>query len=372
MTSITQQKIPSTKASYQDITSSMVNLDKYIKEGWSIPDDGSSQFMTTATFIETVTGNFNTGFSLIVKNTDSVFIDFSPKDEDGNAMTGKAGLKKAIDLGVEAEKYVQQFLKPPHKLEYEKTFWPFILFSKKRYIGYKYEFDINNYKETSMGIVLKRRDNANIVKHTYGSVIDILLKEQNLSKSITTLQSQLMDLLDGKYPMDMLVISKSLRGYYKNPQQMAHKVLADRMGKRDPGNKPMVNDRIPFVYIQTKESKNVKLLQGDRVEHPDYIKEHKIKPDYKFYITNQILKPVCQIYALIAEKLDGFKKGPNYYEERYQYLKKTLGHTKALEKVNDMRFNDASDLVFGEVLRVAENRKNRTRVISDFFKVTKK
>ena len=52
--------------------------------------------------------------------------------------------KKAIDLGVEAEKYVQQFLKPPHKLEYEKTFWPFILFSKKRYIGYKYEFDINN------------------------------------------------------------------------------------------------------------------------------------------------------------------------------------------------------------------------------------
>ena len=312
------------------------------------------------------------GAKAIYGDTDSVFIDFSPKDEDGNAMTGKAGLKKAIDLGVEAEKYVQQFLKPPHKLEYEKTFWPFILFSKKRYIGYKYEFDINNYKETSMGIVLKRRDNANIVKHTYGSVIDILLKEQNLSKSISTLQSQLMDLLDGKYPMDMLVISKSLRGYYKNPQQMAHKVLADRMGKRDPGNKPMVNDRIPFVYIQTKESKNVKLLQGDRVEHPDYIKEHKIKPDYKFYITNQILKPVCQIYALIAEKLDGFKKGPNYYEDRYQYLKKTLGHTKALEKVNDMRFNDASDLVFGEVLRVAENRKNRTREISDFFKVTKK
>ena len=54
MTSITQQKIPSTKASEQDITSSMANLDKYIKEGWSIPHDGSSQFMTTASFIETV------------------------------------------------------------------------------------------------------------------------------------------------------------------------------------------------------------------------------------------------------------------------------------------------------------------------------
>ena len=321
--------------------------------------------------IETVTGNFNTGFSLIVKNTDSVFIDFAPKDKEGKLMTGKEGLKRAIDLGVEAEKYVQQFLKPPHKLEYEKTFWPFILFSKKRYIGYKYEFDIDNYSETSMGIVLKRRDNANIVKHTYGSVIDILLKERNLSKSIKTLQQQLLDLLDGKFSLDMLIISKSLRGHYKNPQQMAHKVLADRMGKRDPGNKPMVNDRIPFVYIETKEMKNVKLLQGDRVEHPDYIIEHNIKPDYKFYITNQILKPVCQIYALIVETLEGYNKGPNYYNERYEYMKKTLGHDKALSKMNDMRFNDATEIIFGEILRKANNRKNRSREITDFFKVTK-
>ena len=54
MNSITQQKIPSSNASEQDIISAMTNLDKYIKEGWSIPADGSSIFMTTATFIETV------------------------------------------------------------------------------------------------------------------------------------------------------------------------------------------------------------------------------------------------------------------------------------------------------------------------------
>jgi hypothetical protein len=43
-----------------------------------------------------------------------------------------------------------------------------------------------------------------------------------------------------------------LRSNYKNPAQIAHKVLADRMGKRDPGNKPSSGDRIPFVYIETK------------------------------------------------------------------------------------------------------------------------
>ena len=45
-------------------------------------------------------------------------------------------------------------------------------------------------------------------------------------------------------------ISKSIRADYANPNQIAHKVLADRMAERDPGNKPMVNDRIPFVYIE--------------------------------------------------------------------------------------------------------------------------
>ena len=49
-------------------------------------------------------------------------------------------------------------------------------------------------------------------------------------------------------------------------------MLADRMGKRDSGNKPAVGSRIPFIYIKTKG--NVK-LQGDRIEHPDYIRKMK-------------------------------------------------------------------------------------------------
>ena len=85
-----------------------------------------------------------------------------------------------------------------------------------------------------MGIVLKRRDNAEIVKHVYGGVIDILMNKKNLEMSIQFLKDELFKLLDGKFKLDMLVITKSLRGYYKNPDQIAHKVLADRMGVRDP------------------------------------------------------------------------------------------------------------------------------------------
>ena len=104
---------------------------------------------------------------------------------------------------------------------------------------------------------------------------------------------------------------------YKNPLSIAHKVLADRMGERDPGNKPKSNDRIPFVYVIIKEIEKVfdlenkyksgknkgryrkkSILQGDRVEHPEYIIENKLDIDYSFYITNQIMKPILQLLEL--------------------------------------------------------------------------
>ena len=48
-----------------------------------------------------------------------------------------------------------KYLKPPHDLEYEKTFMPFILLSKKRYVGMLYEEDPDKCKRKAMGLVLK-------------------------------------------------------------------------------------------------------------------------------------------------------------------------------------------------------------------------
>ena len=45
-----------------------------------------------------------------------------------------------------------------------------------------------------------------------------------------------------------------------------------------------------------------KLLQGDTIEHPQYITEQKLKIDYNYYLTNQIQKPVYQIFELVMDK----------------------------------------------------------------------
>ena len=178
---------------------------------------------------------------------------------------------------------------------------------------------------------MKRRDNADIVKHVYGTIIDILINKLDLEGSIKFCQEACSKLLKGGFPLDMLIITKSLRGFYKNPDQIAHKVLVDRIGEREPGNKPKSNDRIPFVYIETKASRGAKVLQGDKVEHPDFIKRNKIKPDYKFYITNQIMKPVGQIYALTVENLPGYKKPKDYFEKNTIHFFQ-LRHQKKQQK----------------------------------------
>jgi DNA polymerase elongation subunit (family B) len=238
--------------------------------------------------------------NMIVHNTDSVFFTFNLQDPNGVPIRGKKALEITIELAQEAGHLASKFLKGPHDLEYEKTFMPFCLLSKKRYVGMLYEHDPAKGKRKEMGIVLKRRDNAPIVKEIYGGIIDILMKEKDIGKAVEFLKGCLKNIVDEKYSVDKLIITKSLRSGYKNPQSIAHKVLADRITARDPGNKPGPGDRIPYVYIHNA---NKKALQGEKIETPIFIRENKLKIDYSFYITNQIMKPVQQVFALVLEKM---------------------------------------------------------------------
>ena len=261
---------------------------------------------------------------VIYGDTDSVFVKFSRINKDtGELLNGKKALEYCIDCGVKSGKWItEHMLHKPQDLEYEKTFYPFILISKKRYTGDKYELDFDRPKErTSMGIVMKRRDNAPIVKYVFGNVIEKIMN-QTIDIAIAWLKDTLGRIRDGGMSDSLFIISKSLRGYYKNPDGIAHKVLADRMAERNPGNKPKPNDRIPYIYMKIPDDKLYdysnpyksgpnkgkprlkKILQGDRIEHPDYISQNGIKIDYGFYISNQIMNPVKQVLDLVKDEKD--------------------------------------------------------------------
>ena len=137
--------------------------------------------------------------NMIVHNTDSVFFKFNLVDKKTEKkIINKQALIYTIELAKQAGELATQFLKKPHDLEYEKTFWPFILLSKKRYVGILYEEDPNKGKLKYMGIVLKRRDNAPIVKDIYGGIVNILMKEKNIANAIEFLNISINNLIKGK------------------------------------------------------------------------------------------------------------------------------------------------------------------------------
>ena len=314
-------------------------------------------------------GQVKTRAEYIYGDTDSVFYTFNLEELDGTPIRGKKALEITIELAQQVGDVSAKFLKAPHDFEYEKTFMPFCLLSKKRYVGMLYEKDPNKCKRKEMGIVLKRRDNAPIVKDIYGGIIDILMKKQNIQEAIDFLRSCLKNIVEEKYPMDKLIITKSLRSGYKNPNGIAHKVLADRMTARDPGNKPGPGDRIPFVYIASKDKK---ALQGEKIETPTFITENNLKIDYSFYITNQIMKPVQQVFALVLEKIWQMdKKLPKIrdFKKVVEALRKEHCDNKVKfeEKLEAMRCKEIKGLLFDEYLRETNNEKSGVQSLTKFF-----
>ena len=234
-----------------------------------------------------------------------------------------------------------------------------------------YEHDPEKCKRKEMGLVLKRRDNAPIVKDIYGGIIDILMKKQNIEEAIDFLKTSLQHILDEKYTMDKLIITKSLRSGYKNPKSIAHKVLADRITLRDPGNKPSSGDRIPFVYIHNNDKK---ALQGDKIETPTYIKEQNLKIDYSFYITNQIMKPVQQVFALVLEKIwemNDKKKLISKFRKEVEKLRLTTPPDKFEDKLEQLKNKEVKAMLFDSYLRETNNEKSGNQNISNFFIVQK-
>jgi DNA polymerase elongation subunit (family B) len=309
--------------------------------------------------------------NMIVHNTDSVFFKFNLLDkETGEPILGHKALELSIEIAQEACHNVSKFLKQPHDFEYEKTFMPFCLLSKKRYVGILYETDPNKGKRKEMGIVLKRRDNAPIVKDVYGGVIDILMKDCDIQKAMNYVYKCLQELVDGNVPMDKLIITKSLRSFYKNPQQIAHKVLADRIAAREPGNKPTSGDRIPFAYIIQS---NKKALQGEKIETPTFINENNVKLDYSFYITNQIMKPLLQLFGLVLDEIWMSQKPPRrakitaFKKEIETVTKEIEDYKKRDDKIAKLRDKEVKLLIFDKYLRETNNAKDGNQGITSFF-----
>lgn len=303
-----------------------------------------------------------TKFEIAYGDTDSIFVNMNLRYRNGEWVYGEELRKVYMTAGSIASNIISGLLPYPEQLEYEKVLSPFISMAKKRYVGNYYT---NNPAKPdmqyNMGFVLKRRDNARIVKYVIGGVVDRLLNNNNLEvakkECIDYIKECLEDLINGKFNIKMFVFNKSLKREYKNKDGIVHAVLAERIGKRDPGNKPAPNDRIDFAYFVNPTAN----LQGDRAETPEFIIENNLKIDYAFYIEHQLLKPCCQIIELFNNKIKDIFK---------DYINKCclIVEGRKLISINDITVEDKQNKDEMDInkitdLMVSFNKKKKSRKI---------
>ena len=281
-------------------------------------------------------------------DTDSIFVNFNPRGPDGEPLKGREAVVATMELTEEAGKFITGTLKDPHDFEFDKVIYPFIIFSKKRYTGMFYEDSPDSCKEKSMGIVLKRRDNAPILKQIYGAAVQELLLRQDVAAAVKVVKEGVRNLVEGKVKLSMLTITKSLRSEYKTTPP-AHKVLADRMAVRDPGNAPASGERVGYVYIKPQAGQKASDLQGERVETPAFIREKGLEPDYEYYILHQLMNPLSQLFGIFVDEIPGYEK-PGSWDEDVIAQKERI----------------AADLLFREGLGMCKQSAKKA-FISKFF-----
>lgn len=314
------------------------------------------------------------GCDVVYGDTDSCFATVPVYDSDGNEVTGEAAVPLVIQKAKELEEKFVGLLPRPHVCEYEKIYYPWILLSKKRYLGYKYEEATDAPKFSYNGIVLVRRDNCEALKDVVADLCKKLLV-LDVEGAIEGLRRAIDDLVEGRIPLEKLTITKTLNDSYKNPEQIAHWVLAQRIGRRDPARKPRSNDRMAFAFVTVK---NPKALQGERIETPEYIAEKNLTLDYSYYLEHQIMTPVCQILAAAVDRIPGYNLSDDHWKNMWDThfannLKKHEGNVEEAQSdtrkyVDEEKSKHVKRMIFDPIITKIRNKNNKQREITSFFK----
>ena len=154
------------------------------------------------------------------------------------------------------------------------------------------EFDKIDIK----GLQLVRRDNIPFVREVSKELLDIILESNNPDSARTRARERAIELLDGRVPMEKLVLSQKLADSYKN-KNLAHVLVRDKMRKREPGSEPQSGDRVRYVIIQDYTAEQ----QYKKAEDPVWVEKKGLKLDYQYYFTNKFMNPVCDLLEPIVK-----------------------------------------------------------------------
>ena len=239
---------------------------------------GRQMIEETKNYVET---NFP-GAKVRYGDTDSVMVEF-----DVEGRKGQDAIDYSWQLGEQAAEQCTKLFKAPNDLELEKVYCPYFLYSKKRYAAKMYEKkgDKVVFKKIDVkGLQVVRRDSCPFVRDTLKTLLGQILESSDPLPVIEKARAAAKDLIQGRVPVEKLLMSKQLASDYKVP--MPHVAVRDKIRARAPGSEPQQGDRVSFVIVAGPGR------MFEKAEDPAWVREKNLSIDYQYYFTNQFKKPV--------------------------------------------------------------------------------
>jgi DNA polymerase delta subunit 1 len=269
---------------------------------------GRSMIEETKNYVE---ANFP-GAKVRYGDTDSVMVEFDVGDRKG-----EEAIAYSWEVGERAAEECSALFKKPNNLELEKVYWPYFLYSKKRYAAKlwtkgkddKMHMDYIDIK----GLQVVRRDNTPHVREVCKELLDVILTSSDPGPPKELAKERAIELLSGDVPNDKLILSQGLSDTYKvggknvsvtssesvNINQ-SHVQVVMKMRERKPGSEPQSGDRVPYLLTKTQDSK---AKAYEKAEDPKYVEEHGVPVDYHYYFLNKFLNPVCDLLDPLYENV---------------------------------------------------------------------
>lgn len=241
--------------------------------------------------IEHIKSNFDKwGAETVYGDTDSLFIHFPGRTKD-----------EAFDLGQEIADSITEMNPRPMKLKFEKVYYPCILQTKKRYVGYMYEH--KSQKDpifNAKGIETVRRDGTPAQQKIEEKALKILFDTYDLSLVKTYLQSQWSKINEGSVSIQDFCFAKEVRldSYKAGGRLPPGAALSTKKLELDPNAGPQYRERVPYVVVAGAPGERL----VDRCVWPEVLLNNPgtLRLDTEYYITKNLIPPLDRLFSLVG------------------------------------------------------------------------
>jgi DNA polymerase delta subunit 1 len=313
-------------------------------------------------------------------DTDSVMVEF-----DVGGRTGEEAIKYSWELGEKAADACSALFKKPNNLELEKVYWPYFLYSKKRYAAKLWtkgkDGNMNMDYVDVKGLQLVRRDNTPHVREVCKELLDVVLTSNDPGPPKELAQRRARELLSGEVSNDKLILSQSLSDSYKvggrnvsitssqsTEINQAHVQVVNKMRQRKPGSEPQSGDRVPYLLTRT-DNPNAKAFE--KSEDPKFVEEHGVPIDYHYYFMNKFLNPVCDLLEplfdntkqeIFGEIISDHKPVPKKREPALSTMKKD----QLVEECKRLNLDESGTMI--ELRARIKGMREKQNSVEDLFK----